>query len=53
VWQVSQTVRQLTQFQIAEVQALDLGSPSLLDPPFRLKQVILHDGYILPSWGEG
>jgi len=49
VREVSQAGRQLAQLQIAEVQALGPGFPSLLDPPLRLTQVLLHDGCILPA----
>jgi hypothetical protein len=43
VRQVSQTGRELAQSQIPQVQALGLGSPSLLDPPLHLSQILLHD----------
>lgn len=33
----------LDQTEILKIQALSLGPPGLLDPPFRFAQVLLHD----------
>jgi hypothetical protein len=47
--QIPQAGRELAQRQIAEVQYLGPGPPSLLDPPLRLPQVFLHDAWILAN----
>ncbi len=49
MWQISNRGRKLTQSQIAEIQYLGLGSPSLLDPALRFSQIWLHDGSMLAS----
>lgn len=51
--QISQAGRELTQSQVAEVQALSPGPPSLLDSPLRLSQIGLHSCSMLASRAGG